>query len=87
MAVSVARPLSVSVIRSALTIVRDESPNGHGLHRMGGDAGRAVINCSRDAEQNYPIVCTERGREFFHGLLRLSARGPSVAARAEPDNI
>jgi hypothetical protein len=36
-------------IRSALTIVRDEPPDGHGLHRMRGDADRAVVNGSSDA--------------------------------------
>jgi hypothetical protein len=68
-------------IRSALTIVRDEPPDGHGLHRMRGDADRAVVNGSSDAEQNYAIVRTERGRQFFPGLLRPSARGRSVGTR------
>ena len=49
-------------IRFALTIVRDEPPNGHGLHRMCGDRG--VVSGSRDAEQNYAIVCA--GCQFFH---------------------
>jgi hypothetical protein len=31
-------------------IVRDESPDGHGLHGMVGDADRAVDNAARDAE-------------------------------------
>jgi hypothetical protein len=35
----------------ALTIVRDETPDGHGLHGMVGDADRAVDNGGRDAEQ------------------------------------
>jgi len=56
MAVSVARPLSVSVVRTALTIVRDESPNGHGLHRMGENANRGVVNAGRGAEQNHSVV-------------------------------
>jgi hypothetical protein len=38
-------------IGPALTIVRDESPNRHGLHRMGGDADRAMGNAGRHAEQ------------------------------------
>ena len=53
-----------------LTIMRDEPPNGHGLHRMCGDADRGVVRGSRDAEQNYAIVCAERGRQFFDGLPR-----------------
>ena len=55
-------------IRSTLTVVRDESPNGHGLDRTVDDADRPVINTGRDAKQNYAIVCTERGRQFFHDL-------------------
>jgi hypothetical protein len=35
-------------IHPALAIVRDESPDGHGLHRMVGDANRAVNNAGRD---------------------------------------
>ena len=63
------RPAAVCErVRSTLTIVRDESPNGHGLQRMCGDAGRAVVSGSRDAEQNYAIVRTERSGQFFHGL-------------------
>jgi hypothetical protein len=30
-------------IRAAFAIVRDESPDGHGLHRMVDDANRAVV--------------------------------------------
>jgi len=52
MAVSVARPAVPERIRPALAIVRDESPDGHGLHRMVDDADRAVVNADRDAEQN-----------------------------------
>jgi hypothetical protein len=47
------------------------------LSRRSG-AGRAVVSGSRDTEQNYTIVCAERGRQFFHGLpasLFLIARG------------
>src|SRR5262245_12330345 len=65
------------LIRPALTIVRDESSNGHGLHRVFGDADCGAVNGSRDTEQNYPIVCTERCRQFFHDLpasLSLTAR-------------
>jgi hypothetical protein len=31
---------------------------------MCGDANRAVVSGSRDAKQNYAIVCAERGRQF-----------------------
>src|SRR5262245_10523758 len=51
-------------IRPALAIMRDEPPNGHGLHRVCGDADRAVVSGSRDTKQNY--ASAERGRQFFH---------------------
>jgi hypothetical protein len=56
-------------IGPALTIVRDESPYGHGLHRMYGDADRALVNAGRYAEQNHSILCAERRLRFFHRLL------------------
>jgi hypothetical protein len=56
-------------IGPALTIVRDEAPDGHGLHRMIGDVDRAVVNPGRDAEQNHAVLCTELCRRLFHGLL------------------
>jgi LmbE family N-acetylglucosaminyl deacetylase len=56
-------------ISPALTIVRDESPYGHGLHRMCGYADWAVVNARRDTEQNYAVLCGERGRRLFHDLL------------------
>src|SRR5262245_57561459 len=61
---------TVGGIRSTLTIVRDEPPNGHGLHGMCGDADRAAVGGSRDAKQNYPILRTERGRQSLHDLPR-----------------
>jgi hypothetical protein len=33
-----------------------------------------VVSGSRDAKQNYAIVCVERGRQFFHGLPASLAR-------------
>ena len=56
-------------IRPALTIVRDESPDGHRLHRVVDDANRAVVNASRDAEQNHAVLCAEFCRRLFHDLL------------------
>src|SRR5438876_7452097 len=56
-------------IRPALTIVRDESPDGHRLHGVVDDASRAVVNASRDAEQNHAVLCTEFCRRLFHDLL------------------
>src|SRR5215510_9156287 len=53
-------------IRPALAIVRDESPDGHGLHRMVDDADRAVANAGRDAEQNHAVLCAEFCRRLFH---------------------
>ena len=46
-------------IRPTLAIVRDEPPDGHGLHRMVDDADRAVVNAGRDAEQNHTVLCAE----------------------------
>jgi hypothetical protein len=75
-------------IRPALTIVRDESPDGHGLHRMVDDAYRAVINASRDAEQNHAVLCAEFCRRLFLGLLPPPAfcerRHRGLARRLEP---
>jgi hypothetical protein len=48
----------------ALAIVRDESPDGHRLHRMSGNADRAAISGSRDEKQDYTIVCAERSSQF-----------------------
>src|SRR5260370_6248536 len=78
-------------IRSALTIVCDESPNGHGLHCMVGDADRAVDNAGRDAEQNHVVLRVDLRRRLFHGILRSPPPGehrhpasswPCVGARA-----
>ena len=52
----------------ALTIMRDEAPDGHGLHRTCGDADRAAVSGSRDAKQDYAIVCAERRCQFFDDL-------------------
>ena len=64
------RERSVAAVREricpALAIMRDEPTDGHGLHRMCGDADRGVVSSSRDAEQNYAIVCAKRGCQFFH---------------------
>jgi hypothetical protein len=51
-------------IRPTLAIVRDEPPDGHGLHRMVDDADRAVVNAGRDAEQNHTVLCAEFCRGF-----------------------
>src|SRR5262249_40982626 len=56
-------------IHPALTIVRDESPDGHGLHRMVSDADRAVDNAGRDAEQNHAVLCVKFCRRLFHRQL------------------
>jgi hypothetical protein len=70
-------------ISPALTIVHDESPNGHGLHRMYGYADCAVVNARRDAEQNYAVLCGKRGRRFFHSYSRrqLLASAAMAASR------
>jgi len=58
---------------------------------MCGDANRAVVSGTRDAKQNYAIVCAERGRQFFHGLPASLARLPkpmkevcNIEAKATP---
>src|SRR5262245_47553931 len=65
-------------IHPALAIVRDESPDGHGLHRMVGDANRAVNNAGRDAEQNHAVLWAECRRRLVHylSLARSSPRLP-----------
>jgi hypothetical protein len=40
-------------VRPALAIVRDETPDGHGLHRMGENADRGVAYAGRSTEQNH----------------------------------
>src|SRR5262249_46441893 len=69
-------------IRPALAIMRDEPPNGHGLHRVCHDADRAVVSGSRDTEQNYTIVCAERGRQITRDHSgSLVPRSPSKRIR------
>ena len=46
-------------IRSALTIVPDESPDSHRLHRLREDPDRGVVNASRGAKQDHAILGTE----------------------------
>ena len=45
----------VAVIRPALAIVRDESPDRHGLHCPRRDSDRGMVDASRGAEQNAVI--------------------------------
>jgi hypothetical protein len=56
-------------VRPALAIVRDESPDGHGLHRMREDANRGVVDPGRGAKQNYSILWAQLRRRLCHGLL------------------
>jgi hypothetical protein len=65
-------------IGPALTIVRDEAPDGHGLHRMIGDVDRAVVNAGRDAEQNHAVLCAELCRRLFHHLFPPPAKAREV---------
>src|SRR6476620_12560794 len=59
-------------IRPTLATVRDESPNGHGLHipRRNSDCG--VIDPGRGAEQDHSVPCSEF---FSHCLLPPPAPG------------
>jgi hypothetical protein len=67
-------------IGPALTIVRDESPYGHRLHGIYGDADGALINAGRDAEQNHPVLCAERRLQFLHRLLLSPSLGEPAAS-------
>jgi hypothetical protein len=49
----------------AFAIVSDESPDGHGLHRMGEDADRRVIDAGRGAEQDHSILCIKPRRRLL----------------------
>src|SRR5262249_61034695 len=62
-------------IPPALAIVRDESPEGHGLHRIVGDATRAVNDAGRDAEQNHAVLWAECRRRLVHYLSLASSLG------------
>src|SRR5262249_24464954 len=64
-------------IRPALAIVRNEAPDGHGLHRMVNDANRVVVNAGRDSEQNHAVLWTEFLVDCFDGSLH-GARAGSV---------
>jgi hypothetical protein len=51
----------------AFTIVRDESPDGHGLHRVRSDADSSMADAGRGAEQDHPVLRVELRRRFCHG--------------------
>src|SRR5262249_44642077 len=53
-----------------LTIVRDESPDGHGLHRPRKDAARTLVDAGRTAEQDHSVLCVELGRHFGQWPIR-----------------
>jgi hypothetical protein len=90
-AASVARPLSVSAYAPLSRLCAMNPQNGHGLHRMVGDADGAVDNAGRDAEQNHVVLRVELRGRLFHGILRSPPPGeqrhaagswPCVDARA-----
>jgi hypothetical protein len=65
-------------IHPALTIVRDKSPDGHGLHRIVGDANRAVNNAGRDA-----VLRDQHKLERAFAYFRLSWRATPIRTRDE----
>ena len=64
-------------ISLALTIVRDETSNGHGLHGMVRDADRAVDNAACDAEAGlpWPHAGQARGSGAPHSEQNFAASG------------
>jgi len=71
----------VAVIRPALAIVRDESPDRHGLHCPRRDSDRGMVDASRGAEQNAVIrqalVDAAAGDPCGKQAARWRAIGPS----------
>ena len=48
----------------------DKALNGHGLHRMRGDADIGMGDCSPGAKQDHALLSGERRRGLlWHGLL------------------
>jgi hypothetical protein len=43
-------------VHPTLAIMLDESPEGHGPHRMGEDADRCVIDAGRDTKSDDPLL-------------------------------
>jgi hypothetical protein len=71
-------------LRPALATVRDETADGHGLHRMGENANRGVVYASRGTEQNHSVLCAKFGRRLCHGLLRSPFANAAIAASRVP---
>src|SRR5262245_20151242 len=71
-------------IGSALAVVGDEPADGHGLHGMGENSDRGVINPRRGTEQDDAVLRTELRRRLCHGSLPPPALGEAGhrAARA-----
>src|SRR5262245_57688820 len=68
-------------VRPALAIVRDESPDRHGLHCPRRDSDRGMVDASRGAEQNAVIrqalVDATAGDPCGKQAARWRAIGPS----------
>ena len=61
--------------RPALTIVRDETPHGHGLHRVRDDADCSMVDPGRGAEQD-SVLCVElRCARWLAGSAALACHG------------
>src|SRR5262249_2863813 len=75
-------------IHAGLAIVRDESPDGHGLHRMGEDADRSMLDAGRGAEQDHSVLCAQLCRRLCHwstpaaSFLRMPPLLPRAPARS-----
>jgi len=57
-------------IHPGLTIVHDESPDGHGLHRFRDNSHRSMVDPGRGAEQDHSVLRAEVRRQLCHVYSR-----------------
>jgi hypothetical protein len=68
-------------IGPALAIMDDESLDGHGLHRMRGDANTGMADAGCGAEQDDTLLCGERRRCHSYPRRQLLANAAIAASR------